>query len=167
MKRIAFAIALALLTGAAAAQSPEDLTADDTLDMQMGRAKVVQFDKPIAKMLISQKGVVEVTPLTDRTYTITPVGSGSVLAIVYNGDGKEIHRMNITVAGHLVKLYGQKPVIRNIGTPGEEYDSFICTDATCGRVNPDLPSGGPSAVIVSDTKQDKDGNARTVTKEYR
>lgn len=168
MKRFAICAALALLFVAPAlAQPPEELTADDTIDMEMGQSKIVQFDKSVAKVLLSGKNVVEITPQNDRTFTIGSLGYGSVIAIAYDPDGKEISRMNIVVAGHMVKIYGLRVAKRDAAaTPGTEYDGYMCTDRGCGRVNPDLESA-PSSTSVADTQPGKDGSSRTVTKTYR
>jgi hypothetical protein len=168
MKRFALVVALMLLWGIAYAQPPVEVTADDTLEFSPGQTKVISFDRAVSQINVPGEGIVKVTPITDRTFAISALNSGRSLAIAYAPDGKEIHRLTVVVAGHMVKLYGRKPPLTKPAShPGEEYDSFICTGTGCGRVNPELPSGGPSAVIISDTQSRSEGGSSTVTKEYR
>jgi len=164
MKRFAIVAALALLSGAALAQPPVEVTPDDSIELQPGEIKVVEFDQPVQDIKIAGDGLVKVVPMTDRTYAVQALGPGSTVAIAYGPGGKEVHRFGIGVAGHLVKIYGQGPT-PSLKT-GDEYNSYICSPRGCGRVNTDVTSG-PSAAIISDTKTDKDGNAHTVTREYR
>lgn len=166
MKRFAIAAAVMLLCGPVWAQPPIEVPIDDTIDVDAGGQKVVQFNQSVKEIMISGADLVEVKPLSDRTFTVRGIRSGRVIATAIGSDGKLVHQFNIAVAGHLVKVYGQKPPITGIGKPGQEFDAFICTDTGCGRVNPDLVQG-PSAVILSDTTQKGDGSSQTVTKEYR
>lgn len=167
MKQFTFVAALMLLCGSALAQPPVEVTADDTIELSPGQTKVVSFDQSVTEIRVAAGDTIaKIRPMTDRTFAIEGTGSGQTLAIAYGPAGKEIHRFNIGVAGHLVKVYGQKPPITGIGKPGMEYDSYLCSQTGCGRVNPDI-STGPSAVIYTDTHQDKDGNSQSVTKEYR
>lgn len=167
MKQFALACIFVLLCGSAFAQPPVEVTPDDAIELSPGETKVVEFDQPVTDVKIAGDGLVKIIPMTDRTYSIQALNSGRTVAIAYGPNGKEVHRFGIGVAGHLVKIYGQLPPLSKPGAKaGDEYHSFICTDHGCGRVNPDIVSG-PSAAIISDTKTDKDGNAHTVTREYR
>ncbi|MCP1832847.1 pilus assembly protein N-terminal domain-containing protein [Bradyrhizobium sp. USDA 4545] len=168
MKRFALLAAALLLSGTAFAQPPVEVTADESVELSPGQTKVVSFDQPVVEIRVAAgDSIAKVRPMTDRTFVIEGTGSGQTLAIAYAPNGKEVHRFNIDVAGHLVKIYGQKLPIKGIGKPGMEYDAYLCTGSNCGRVNPDLSSNDPSAVIYTDTKTDKDGNSQSVTKEYR
>lgn len=168
MKKFALIAGAMLLCGSALAQPPAEVTADDTISLKSGQTKVVSFDQSVTEIRIAGGGTVaRIRPITDRTFSIEGMASGDTLAIAYGAGGKEVHRFNIAVSGHMVKVYGQKPPLSKPGAKaGDEYDSFICTDTGCGRVNPDIVSG-PSAAIISETQADKDGNSKTVTKEYR
>ena len=155
-----------LLCGNALAQPPVEVPVDDTIEVEAGAPKLITFDRAVKDVLISGGDLVEIKPLSDRTFSVRGLRSGRVIATALAPDGKLVHQFNIAVAGHLVKVYGQKPVITGVGRAGQEFDAFICTDTGCGRVNPDLIQG-PSAVILSDTTQKSDGTSQTVTKEYR
>ena len=154
-----------LLCGNALAQ-PQEVTADETIQLRFGQTRTFRFDKAIKDIKISGRGVAEVMPQSDHVFDFRAIGYGRALATAFGPDGQEVERINIDVIGQMVKVYGQKPPITGVGKAGQEYDSYMCSGAGCGRVNLDIVSG-PTAAIISDTQQDKDGNSHTVTKEYR
>ncbi|MGY3472742.1 pilus assembly protein N-terminal domain-containing protein [Bradyrhizobium ottawaense] len=159
--------AMALLADAANAQPPEEITATDTIKFAVGQTRTLMFDQPVSELRVMADGVVKTTPVTDRTFAIEAQQPGQVLMVAYAPGGGVIHRMNLAVAGHLVKVYGLlKPSATNPLDKGMEYTAFMCTDTGCGRANPDLVPA-PSKTTISETKQTGDGNSVTTTREYR
>ncbi|MCP1850180.1 MULTISPECIES: pilus assembly protein N-terminal domain-containing protein [unclassified Bradyrhizobium] len=151
MKRFALLSVFMLLCEAALAQPPVEVTSDDTIELAPGQTKVVSFDHSISEIKVAAgETIAKIRPMTDRTFVIEGAGSGETLAIAYGAGGREIHRFNISVAGHLVKVYGQKPPITGVGKPGQEHDSYLCTGTLVAgasiRISPQearLPSSSP------------------------
>ncbi|MCK1693097.1 pilus assembly protein N-terminal domain-containing protein [Bradyrhizobium sp. 144] len=159
--------AVTLLAGVANAQPPQEITATDTIEFGVGQTRTFMFDQPVSEFRVVADGVVKVTPLSDRTFSIEAQQPGEVLAIVYAPDRQVIQRMNLAVAGHMVKVYGLlRPSASSPLGKGMEYTAYMCTKTGCGRANPDLVPA-PTAAIISETKQKGDGDSVTTTKEYR
>jgi hypothetical protein len=147
-----------LLSGGAFAQPPEELTADDTIELQVGQTRTFTFDRSVKEFVIVADGIAKVTPRTDRTFSIEALNPGSVLAIASAADGREIHRMNIAVAGHMVKIYGFSR------DETKDYIGYLCTDTGCGRADSDAAQPGSQSTAV--TKRNRNGDIVTTTKNY-
>jgi hypothetical protein len=174
MKR--FALVAMLLCGCAYAQPqqhqvPEVIQPDDTIEVGVGEPKILRFPAAFKDISMAIKGVADIVPEGDRQITVTGLTTGQTTLFVKDEKGTVLYTAMIAVSastapGHMVKVYGQKTIQRGVAKPGTEFDAFLCTGTGCGRVNPDLEPA-PTGVAISETKQDKDGNSRTVTKEYR
>jgi hypothetical protein len=157
MKRLVLVAAL-LLSGGAYAQPPEELTADDTIELQVGQTRTFTFDQSVREFILVTDGIAKVTPRNDRTFSIEALNPGQVLAIASASDGREIHRMNIAVAGHMVKIYGYSR------DETKDYIGYLCTETGCGRADPDTAQPGSQSTAV--TKRNRNGDLVTTTKNY-
>lgn len=153
-------IGAAMMLGAANAQPPREIAVTDSIEMQVGQTKILQFDQQISKVSTTSDGLVEVVPQSDRTFTVRAVESGSTILVAYGKDGGVAHQMNIDVAGHMVKIYGQ-----GLGKKGMGFIGVICTGASCGRPDPDVVPA-PSSTTISETKQKPDGSTTTEMRTY-
>nr|WP_246251143.1 pilus assembly protein N-terminal domain-containing protein [Bradyrhizobium cajani] len=157
--------ALALLTGVANAQPPQEVIATDTIELRAQQARTFSFDQPVNKVTLSTDGVAQVTPETDRTLTIKGMAPGRTLMTAYAPDGKIIHRSNIKVeqTEGYVKIYGGRGPD---GKRSADFTGYYCTTFGCGRADPDVPPV-PFSTIISETQNKGDGNSVTTSREYR
>src|SRR5262245_2568789 len=109
-RRCCFIAVLGLLAGNAKAEPPREVTASETAKFSVGQTRTYMFDEAVSDFKLVSGGVAEVTPLTDRTFTIRALNPGEVLGIAYGQGNKVVHRMNIVVApAHVtVKIYNDK-----------------------------------------------------------
>jgi hypothetical protein len=175
MKR--FALVAMLLCGSAYAQPqqhqvPEVIQPDDTIEVGVGEPKILRFPAAFKDISMAIKGVADIVPEGDRQITVTGLTTGQTTLFVKDEKGTVLYTAMIAVSastapGHMVKVYGQKTICDGASLNLARSTMLIlCTGTRCGRVNPDLEPA-PTGVAISETKQDKDGNSRTVTKEYR
>jgi hypothetical protein len=171
MKRL---MLLALLwPSAAVAQPPKEIAASDTIEFQVGQTRTLEYDQPVARLILADDEIAKVMPESDRTFTLKALKSGNVLMTAIAPDGRVIHRSNVEVGGHLVKVYGQKKPGQNDVVSGgavikadrsnPDYVGYICTSTGCGRANPDVPAT-PFSTTNTETK---DSGAVSLSREYR
>ncbi|WFU38794.1 pilus assembly protein N-terminal domain-containing protein [Bradyrhizobium sp. CB82] len=158
------AISATLLVGSISttnAQPPQEIVGADTIQIQTGQTRTFMFQQSVNRFSVSADGVVEVRPETDRTFTIRAISPGQVLMTAYAPDGQVVHRSNVSVAdaGHLVKIYG-------FGGDTKDYIGLICTEAGCGRADPDIAQK-PSPPLTAETQNKGDRNAVTTAREDR
>jgi hypothetical protein len=128
----------AILAGAAnAAGPPREIAATDTIEIRTGQARTFIFDEAVSKFSVSAEGIAQITPETDRTFTVQGLSPGQVLVTAYSQDGKVVHRSNIVVdeAQGLVKIYGKRDELT--GREVKDFVGYLCTETGCGRADPD------------------------------
>ncbi|MGY4499172.1 hypothetical protein ACVWYH_003103 [Bradyrhizobium sp. GM24.11] len=112
MRSLFFASALsaAFLVTAVHAQAPQEIVATDTIDLRSDSTKTFTFDQPVARFSLSVDGVAEITPDTDRVFTVKGLKPGKTLMTAYGPDGTVVHRSNISVeqTQGFVRIFGQK-----------------------------------------------------------
>jgi hypothetical protein len=148
------AVAAAILASAANAGPPREIAATDTIEIRTGQARTFMFDEAVSKFSVSAEGIAQITPETDRTFTVQGLSPGQVLMTAYAQDGKVVHRSNIVVdqAQGLVRIYGN--------SDGKDFIGYLCTEVGCGRADPDrVPL--PDSTSTAETRQK--GNAESVT----
>ncbi|MBP1297470.1 pilus assembly protein N-terminal domain-containing protein [Bradyrhizobium elkanii] len=109
-----------------------DISSEDTIKLQPGEVRVFQFEQPVKQILTPGENTVEITPQTDRTFSVRGGDPGETVATAIGTDGRVIRRVRITVGGHLVKIYG-------VGDNDHPFLPLVCDEFGC---NP-LPSKEP------------------------
>lgn len=153
------AVAAAILASAGNAESPREIAAANTIELRTGQARTFMFDEAVSKFSVSAEGIAQITPETDRTFTVQGLSPGQVLMTAYSQDGKVVHRSNILVdeAQGLVRIYGKRD---ELGHEAKDFVGYLCTEAGCGRADPDrVPL--PESTSTAETRQK--GNAESVT----
>jgi len=146
MRYLAAAALIASLLGTAARgnepilQSLRDLP---TISVGVGERKRMTFDEPVTRIEISTKDVAEITPQSDRQFTVTGLSAGDTRFFAFGPDGHRVHVGSITVTtqpGHVVKIYRTTPASRTSDTssaddPGREddYSILVCTEVSCSK----------------------------------
>jgi hypothetical protein len=162
MRKLLSTIAMITCITAAHAQPPQEIVTTDTVDFQVGQTRTLQFNEAVTKVVLASEGIASVVPQTDHVFTVQALRPGTVLTVAYGADGQVVHRLNIAVAGHMVKVYGQR------GPGGKvpaDYVGVICNGTGCGRADPDVEPA-PDVVTISKTQTDGQGNSSTVQKQY-
>lgn len=169
---IGCAISAAIFTGEASGQpraevigQPKEIVSTDTIALRADQARTFMFDEAVSKVTLSVEGIAQVTPDTDRTFTIRGLQPGQALVTFYGPDGHVVHRSNLVVdqSRGFVRLYGQRDAR---GEFPREFIGFYCTSLGCGRADPDkVPV--PIETTISDTHQQGNGDGSTVSKTYR
>jgi len=143
-----FAIAaLMLLADAAFAQPPREVfDYAKTIRLQPGQTRIFQFDEAVAEIRSPDENILDISPITDRTFTFKGRGTGTTMVTVRSADGRVVSRFQVVVGGHLVKIYGL--------ADEPDYVGFDCHEYGCGRsdssqakptsttVRKPLPGGG-------------------------
>ncbi|WP_024516327.1 pilus assembly protein N-terminal domain-containing protein [Bradyrhizobium sp. Tv2a-2] len=148
------AVAAAVLASAGHAASPREIIATDIIEIRTGQARTFMFDEAVTKFSVSAEGIAQITPETDRTFTVQGLSPGQVLMTAYAQDGKVVHRSNILVdqAQGLVRIYGT--------SDSKDFIGYLCTDEGCGRADPDrVPL--PDSTSTGESRQK--GNAESIT----
>jgi hypothetical protein len=153
------AVTAAILASAGNAESPREIVSTDTIEIRTGQARTFMFDEAVSKFSVSAEGIAQITPETDRTFTVQGLSPGQVLMTAYAQDGKVVHRSNIVVdqAQGLVRIYGNSDAK---DSDAKDFIGYLCTEAGCGRADPDrvpLPDSSSTAGVR------QKGNAERVT----
>lgn len=150
-------VAYAALIVSSFAQPPVEITGADTIRLQPGQSRVLEFDQSVGTIHLADDDVVEVLPgQTDRAFTFRALKSGTTIMTAYTPDGRLLHRSKVTVAGTLVKIYGA-------GTADEkksDYVGYICTEFGCGRADPEIEKKPTTSTV---TRRTRNGNIITTT----
>ncbi|MCK1473171.1 pilus assembly protein N-terminal domain-containing protein [Bradyrhizobium sp. 155] len=135
-----FAVAaLMLLADGALAQSPREVFDNaKTIRLQPGQARIFQFDEAVTQIGTPDENIVEISPVSDRTFTFKGRGTGTTVVTARTADGRVISRLQLVVGGHLVKIYGlaEEP----------DFVGFDCDEYGCGRGESSQPK--PSSITV-------------------
>lgn len=156
MRALLALAAYAALTFAAFAQPPQEVTAEDKVELRIGQTRTFQFDKPYKSFAIASDAVARVNVQTDRTFTVLGAGPGETL-ITINFSDDDIHKMSVMVGGRTVRMYGT-------GLDGKDYVGFFCTSTDCGRADSDAPQ--PTGMTVEKRTRNSKGDVTTTTKQY-
>jgi len=148
-------LALLSLTVSAWAGPPREIAATQQIILIAGQSKALVFDEQIRDIVLTQKGIAEVTPLNDRQLSVVGLKAGITQMIVAAPDGRQIYSAEVLVSsepGHLVKMYGVgKNDDLNAG-----YSAVYCDDRGCGRPDRDLPL--PTAITIERTTRKIESN---------
>lgn len=156
------AISVAILAGnigIATAQALQEVFGTDTIELKSGQVRTFAFDQPVGRFSLSSEGIAQITPETDRTFTIQGIKPGQVLMTAYAQDGHVVHRSMVSVeqTRGLVKIYGHAEI--------KDYVGYYCTRNGC-RADPDV-GARPHSPLVSETQQKGSGENLTTTREPR
>ncbi|MGY4605757.1 hypothetical protein ACVW16_004169 [Bradyrhizobium sp. USDA 4474] len=130
------AVCAAIFVGQANAQAPKEIVSTDTIEVRADQSRTFMFDEPVGRIAMSVDGVAQVTPDTDRTFTIRGLQPGETLLTFYGPDGHVVHRSSIIVqqSRGFVRIYGVRD---GRGDLPREFLGFYCTSNGCGRIDPD------------------------------
>lgn len=161
MKRFVLLAAL-LLAAPAVAQAPREITATDTVELQVGQAKMFQIvngGRGITDIENAADTVAQVSFVrTNQQVRITGVNVGETL-VSFVLDDSTIIRMNVVVGGRAVRIYGT-------GTNDEkktDYIGYFCTSTWCGRADQEIDQP-ETRTTVQRTRRNSRGDIITTTK---
>ena len=72
------AVTAAILASAGNAESPREIVSTDTIEIRTGQARTFMFDEAVSKFSVSAEGIAQITPETDRTFTVQGLSPGQV-----------------------------------------------------------------------------------------
>lgn len=118
---------LTLLAHGAFAQSPKEvfLPVSKTIRIQPGQSRIFQFDEAVSEIAVPEENIVDIGPISDRTYRFKGLGTGTTTVVARSNDGHVVSRIQVVVGAHLVKIYGlaEEP----------DFVAFDCDGFGCGR----------------------------------
>ena len=85
---------------------------EETVDLVIDFAKILQLKEPISTLIIGNPGIADATVQDDRTIVLTGKAAGMTNLIIINDDGEELANLLVRVASNVRRLttvfYGSK-----------------------------------------------------------
>ena len=123
------------LTAALAMALVQPAFSEETVDLVIDFAKILQLNEPIATLIIGNPGIADATIQDDRTIVLTGRAAGMTNLIAMDDDGKEIANVLVRVASNVRQLttvfYGSKrqtlscaPTCEQVISVGDDDEKF-------------------------------------------
>ncbi len=123
------------LTLALATALVQPAFSEETLDLVIDFAKVLQLSEPISTLIIGNPGIADATIQDDQTIVLTGKAAGMTNLIALNSEGEEIANMLVRVASNVRRLttvfYGTKrqtlscaPTCEQVISVGDDKERF-------------------------------------------
>jgi Pilus formation protein N terminal region len=134
-----------------------------TVEINPGRARLINFSVPIRTVVIGDPAVADVAAQTDRSIIINGIAVGETNLVVLNEEGREVYSADVVVSG----IAGGGRVVFHT-KPGtlQEYWTYQCTQYGCRRrddrfegpptsylINPSIQVGAPQAPLQQQQPQ--------------
>lgn len=108
---------------------------EETLDLVIDFAKILQLNEPIATIIIGNPGIANATIQDDQTIILTGKAAGMTNLIVLNDNGDELANVLVRVASNVRRLttvfYGSKrqtfscaPTCEQVISVGDDKEKF-------------------------------------------
>ncbi|MDH3195689.1 MAG: pilus assembly protein N-terminal domain-containing protein [Hyphomicrobiales bacterium] len=108
---------------------------EETVDLVIDFAKILQLNGPISTLIIGNPGIADATIQDDRTIVLTGRAAGMTNLIAMDDDGKEIANVLVRVASNVRQLttvfYGSKrqtlscaPTCEQVISVGDDDEKF-------------------------------------------
>ena len=126
---------LIALSAAMAVALMQPAFSDETVDLVIDFAKVLQLNEPISTLIIGNPGIADATVEDERTIVLTGKAAGMTNLIVMNDDNEEVANILVRVASNVRRLttvfYGSKrqtlscaPTCEQVISVGDDNDKF-------------------------------------------
>ena len=123
------------LTVALATALVQPAFSEETVDLVIDFAKILQLNEPIATLIIGNPGIADATIQDDQTIVLTGKAAGMTNLIAMNDDGKELANVLVRVASNVRRLttvfYGSKrqtlscaPTCEQVISVGDDDEKF-------------------------------------------
>ena len=123
------------LTVALATALVQPAFSEETVDLVIDFAKVLQLNEPIATLIIGNPGIADAAVQDDQTIVLTGKAAGMTNLIAMNDDGEEMANVLIRVASNVRRLttvfYGSKrqtlscaPTCEQVISVGDDKEKF-------------------------------------------
>lgn len=123
------------LTAALAVALVQPAFSEDTVDLVIDFAKVLQLSEPVSTIIIGNPGIADATVQDDQTIVLTGKAAGMTNLIAMNGDGEELANVVVRVASNVRRLttvfYGSKrqtfscaPTCEHVISVGDDAEKF-------------------------------------------
>lgn len=108
---------------------------EETVDLVIDFAKILQTNEPIATLIIGNPGIADAAVQDDQTIVLTGKAAGMTNMIVMNDDGEELANVLVRVASNVRRLttvfYGSKrqtlscaPTCEQVISVGDDKEKF-------------------------------------------
>jgi len=123
------------LTAALAMALVQPAFSEETVDLVIDFAKILQLKEPIATLIIGNPGIADATIQDDQTIVLTGKAAGMTNLIAINDDGEELANVLVRVASNVRRLttvfYGSKrqtlscaPTCEQVISVGDDNEKF-------------------------------------------
>ena len=123
------------LTVALATALVQPAFSEETVDLVIDFAKIMQLSEPIATLIIGNPGIADATIQDDQTIVLTGKAAGMTNLIAINDDGEELANVLVRVASNVRRLttvfYGSKrqtlscaPTCEQVISVGDDKEKF-------------------------------------------
>ncbi len=108
---------------------------EETVDLVIDFAKILQLNEPISTLIIGNPGIADATIQDDQTIVLTGKAAGMTNLIAMNDEGKELANVLVRVASNVRRLttvfYGSKrqtlscaPTCEQVISVGDDKEKF-------------------------------------------
>ena len=123
------------LTVALATALVQPAFSEETVDLVIDFAKILQLNEPIATLIIGNPGIADATIQDDQTIVLTGKAAGMTNLIAMNDNGEEMANVLVRVASNVRRLttvfYGSKrqtlscaPTCEQVISVGDDEEKF-------------------------------------------
>ena len=123
------------LTAALATALVQPAFSEETVDLVIDFAKILQLSGPVSTLIIGNPGIADATIQDDQTIVLTGKAAGMTNLIALNDDGEELTNVLVRVASNVRRLttvfYGSKrqtlscaPTCEQVISVGDDKEKF-------------------------------------------